>query len=457
MNTASREPVTAELAARARSLRLADAPPEVAEVVRHCILDYLGVTVAGQRDPMLSPLRQELVEEGAAPRAQVYGDDLRLSPAGAALLNGTASHALDYDDVNFAIMGHPTVPILPAALALAEVRDVSGADLMEVFLAGYETENAIGLLVAPGHYALGFHATATIGVFGAAVACARLLGADDAQLRRALGVAATQAAGLKSMFGTACKPLHAGLAARNGLLAANLACRGFDSREDVLECVQGFAATHGPDFEPEKALARPPGGYHVLRNLFKYHASCYETHAAIEAARRLRTAYALEPAAIARVVITVNPYCDRICNIATPTTGLEAKFSLRQTVSFALAGLETADPALFDDASVRDPVVSVLRERTSVGFAADVGQGRARVAVETRDGRTHEAAYDAAQPMADLTAQRARLVAKFERLAAPVLGAARAREIVGIVDELTTLPSLRTLAAACARSGSAPK
>ncbi len=450
MHAPDREPVTAVLASRAQQLCVADAPPAVAEVVRQCVLDYLGVTIAGQRDPTLAPLRAELLEEGSAPRAQVYGSALRLSQAGAALLNGTASHVLDYDDVNFAIMGHPTVPILPAALALAEAQDAGGVALMDAFLAGYEVENAIGLLVAPGHYGVGFHATATLGCFGAAVACARLHGAGDLQLRHALGIAATQAAGLKSMFGTACKPLHAGLAARSGLLAAGLARRGFDSRPDALECAQGFAATHSANFEAVKALAPPVGGFHVLHNLFKYHASCYETHATIEAARRLRETHALTPAAIARVEVTVNPYCDRICNIAAPTTGLEAKFSLRHTASFALGGVETADPAIFDDAHAQDPSLVALRERVTVGFADEVGRGCARVSVHLTDGRVVDTAHDASKPLQDLAAQRARLVAKFERLASPVLGGARCREILEMIDTLHTLSSLRPLAAACA-------
>lgn len=451
MNAPSRESVTADLAVHAQTLSIADAPAPVAAVVRQCVLDYLGVTIAGQADPAIAPLRAELAEEGAAPQAQVYGDSLRLSIHGAALLNGMASHVLDYDDVNFAIMGHPTVPILPAALALAEAQDLSGVRLMDAFLAGYEIENAIGLLVAPGHYGIGFHATATVGSFGAAVACARLLGANDTQLRHAIGIAATQAAGLKSMFGTSCKPLHAGLAARSGLLAARLAQRGFDSQMDALECAQGFAATHSANFEPDKALTRPAGGFHVLHNLFKYHASCYETHATIEAARRLRDTHELTPDGIARVVVTVNPYCDRICNIADPNTGLEAKFSLRHTASFALAGVETADPAIFDDAHACDPALVALRAKVTVGFADDVGQGCARVAVHLHDGRIIEAAHNAALPMQDLAAQRARLVAKFERLAGPVLGTARCNEIVGMVDALDGQPSLRPLAEACAR------
>ncbi len=180
---------------------------------------------------------------------------MRLPPLAAALVNGSASHALDFDDVNMAMPGHPSVAILPGLLALAEERGASGAEILAAFVAGYELQCRLGRTIAPGHYdGLGFHATATVGSFGAAAACAHLLGLDAAATATALGIAATQAAGLKSMFGTMCKPLHAGKAASNGLLAAKLASRGFTSRADALECAQGFARTHSADFVPERAF-----------------------------------------------------------------------------------------------------------------------------------------------------------------------------------------------------------
>src|SRR5262249_14371887 len=153
---------------------------------------------------------------------------------------GAAAHALDYDDVNVAIPGHPSVAILPGLLALAERQRASGRDVSTAFVAGYETACRIGIALLPGHYHLGFHATGTIGSLGAAAACARLLGLSAMARAAALGIAATQAAGLKAQFGTMCKPFHAGKAAQNGLLAARLAARGFTSRDDILECAQGF-------------------------------------------------------------------------------------------------------------------------------------------------------------------------------------------------------------------------
>ncbi len=445
-----REAITYELAHRALHTSLADAPDSVRQLIRQCVLDYLGVTIAGMQDPAVHLLRDELLEEGAAPQAQILGTALRLSRQGAALLNGMASHVLDYDDVNFSLMGHPSVPVLPAVLALGEHLAVDGEALMSAFLAGYEAECRIGLLVAPGHYAAGFHATATLGTFGAAVACARLLGANEIQMRHAIGIAATQAAGLKSMFGTACKPLHAGMAARSGLLAATLAKRGFDSRPDALECEQGFAATHGENFDATAALAPPAGGWHVLHNLFKYHASCYETHATIECARRLQARARLTPDDVDSVEVHVNPYCDRICNIAEPQSGLEAKFSLRLTAAMALAGIETADPASFNDAQANDAALVALRERVRVGFNRHIGQGCAEMSIRTRQGEVYETSHNAALPATDLDAQGARLREKFVRLTARLLHAGQVEHLLELTDGLDTLADVSTLSRACA-------
>jgi hypothetical protein len=272
--------LTLALTRRALAVRFDDLPDDIRVIARQCVLDTLAVAIAGAGEPLVRMLEAELVDQGGAGTAGVIGRDLTLPALSAALLNGTASHALDLDDVAMAMPGHPSATVLPAVLALAEERGASGAELIAAFVAGTETACRIGRLVAPGHYdGLGFHATGTIGTFGAAMGCAHLLGLDVERTAHALGIAASQAAGLKAMFGTMCKPLHAGRAAYNGLLAARLAARGFTSRPDALECPQGFARTHSPDFDPAAALAEPAGGWHLRNNLFKYHAACYFTHA----------------------------------------------------------------------------------------------------------------------------------------------------------------------------------
>src|SRR5437870_4476758 len=280
--------LTRVLAEQAAAVGYDGLPEPVRELARQCVLDYYGVALAGADDPLAAILLDELSEAGGAAQASVIGHSARLPALSAALVNGAIGHALDYDDVNLAMPGHPSVAILPGLLAIAEQRRSAGRDIIAAFVAGYETACRIGLALRPGHYDLGFHATGTVGAFGAAAACARLLGLDAQRTAQALGIAGTQAAGLKSQFGTMCKPFHAGKASQNGLLAARLAARGFSSRLDLVECEQGFALTHGPDFNPEAALAAPPNGFYIFANLFKYHAACYLTHGPIESARQVR-------------------------------------------------------------------------------------------------------------------------------------------------------------------------
>ena len=298
--------LTKTLAAQASAVTYDDLPEPVRALARQCVLDYYGVALAGADDPLVDILLAELTEAGGATQASVTGHKARLPSLSAALVNGAAGHALDYDDVNLAMPGHPSVAILPGLLALAEQRRSSGREVVTAFVAGYETACRIGSALRPGHYDRGFHATGTVGCLGAAAACARLLGLDAEATARAFGIAGTQAAGLKSQFGTMCKPFHAGKASQYGLLAARLAARGFSSRPDLIECEQGFAPTHGPDFRPEAALADPPNGFHIFANLFKYHAACYLTHGAIECARRLRERHGVKPEEVASMTLSLD-------------------------------------------------------------------------------------------------------------------------------------------------------
>ena len=438
--------LTHVLASKAAGLDYDNLPPPARELVRQCVLDYLGVAVAGASDGSVRLLLDEMNEAGGAPKASVIGHELRLPALSAALVNGAAAHALDYDDVNMAMPGHPSVAILPALLALAELRRSSGHAVATAFVAGYETTSRIGAALQPGHYNLGFHSTGTIGSFGAAAACARLLGLDAETTAIALGIAGTQAAGLKSQFGTMCKPFHAGKAAQCGLLAARLAARGFSSRTDIVECVQGFALTHGPDFAPAAALAEPEGGLHLFANLFKYHAACYLTHAPIECARRLREDHRLEPDAIAGITLRLDASCERVCNIPAPSDGLQSRFSLRQTVAMALAGVDTASLGAYSAENARDPRLVGLRERVVLDWQDSWPQTLSELELELTDGRRPMARHDAGIPAGDIADQGRRLAAKFDSLVEPVLGPSRTRELRETIAGLDSLADIGTLA-----------
>jgi 2-methylcitrate dehydratase PrpD len=449
-------PVTAELTRRLATTDYDALPEDIRTVACQCVLDFVAVTLAGASETLAGLVRDEALEEGATPIASLIGHPARVSPQQAALINGAASHALDYDDVNPAMNGHPTVAILPALVALAEARGANGRELLAAFVAGYETACRIGALVLPGHYARGFHATATLGSFGAAAACAHLLGLNAETTATALGIAGTQAAGLKSMFGTMCKPLHAGLAARNGLMAAKLAARGFSSRADVLECPQGFAATHGPDFHPQAALADTPIGFHLRNNLFKYHAACYLTHAPIECARALRDDHAIAPDAVRTAELRVDSGASTVCHILAPKTGLEAKFSLRLTTAFALAGIDTGRPDTYSERLTNDPAITGLRDKIVVDFVPGWPSTLAELRVALFDGRTVTTRFDSGLPASDLAAQGRRLAAKFFSLADPVLGRARAEQIAQAIRAFDRLERVSDLTRLCVPEVAAP-
>ena len=440
--------LTKALANQAHALTFEDIPAETRDWARQCILDYVACGIAGASDELTTILLAELIEQGGKPNATIFGHTEKLPAASAALINGAAAHALDFDDVNLAMPGHPSVAILPALLALAEERGASGSRVLTAFVAGYELQCRIGRMLAPGHYdVLGFHATATIGSFGAAAACAHLLGLDRERFAVALGIAGTQAAGLKSMFGTMCKPLHAGKAAYHGLIAAKLASRGFTARADIIECQQGFASTHSPDFHPERAMETPPNGWYIQSNLFKYHAACYMVHSSIESARKLRDQFDVTPDRVEAVHVELDESCDRICNIPAPRTGLEAKFSLRLATAMGLAGLDTGRQSTYCEAVAADPALVRLRDKINLDFRRGIPNTFARIDLLLTDGTRLSASHDSGVPATDTADQGRRLEEKFAGLVEPVLGVARCRSLIDRIAGVDNLGDAREMVA----------
>ena len=450
---ASRDvPVTAEIAKRAAHLAWRDLPDDLIERTKQCLIDWFAVTAAGAQEELTDILVAEAREDGIAGKASLVGRRETTSPATAALINGAASHALDYDDVNFAMGGHPTVTVVPALLALGEQMKASGHLFIESFVAGYETSGRVGRLVAPSHYQKGFHVTGTVGSFSAAAAAGRMLGLDERQLAVAFGIAATQAAGLKSNFGTMCKPLHAGTASEHGLRAARLAAKGFTARGDSLECDQGFASSQSDRLDADAALGEPPSGWHLRNNLFKYHAACYLTHAPIECAKEIRLKSNFPPERVRKILLRIDAGADKVCNIPNPTTGLEAKFSLRQTVAMALTGVDTANLASYTEAVTREPRIKTLRDKMAIEFKPNWTHSLAEMAIQLDDGTTLEATHDSGVPWADIAKQRQALEAKFDSLVTPVLGTAGAKRLLDAIDRIEDLADVGELARASART-----
>ena len=435
---------TMRLAQRICGANYADMPSSAQQACKHALLDYIGVTIAGMEEPLARILRADAAEQGGHPQACVFATNERVATQQAALINGATGHAHDYDDVQLAMSGHPTVPVAPVVFALAEQHHLSGAQLIAAFSAGVDAECIISRYAGTSHYQQGWHATGTMGCFGAAAAAASMLGLDEMQTARALGIAGTQAAGLKSQFGTMCKPFHAGHAAATGLQAANLAARGFSSRTDILETQQGFLDTQSSSTDAAKfetAMQQPAYAQDIC---FKYHAACYMTHSAIEATRELCAQNAFDPNRIKHVEVAVDEGHLWVCNIAQPVSGLEAKFSLRFTVAMALAGVDTSSIDIFTDDLTQDPQLIAFRDRVSVVTHPSPNPASI-VTITTDDAQQFQHATNVGIPMRDLDAQWQKLVHKFRSLVTPRLGVTRTEKIIDLCLNLETQDNLTDL------------
>jgi 2-methylcitrate dehydratase PrpD len=414
---------TQRLVELGRRVRLAEVPAEALLVAKHCVLDWLGVTLAGAREPLVRIVYEQLCRPDGGTDAALLGFGRRSSLATAALLHGTASHALDYDDTHWTLQGHPTAPVLGALWGLAERDRASGAALLTALIAGVEVECRLGGWLNPDHYQRGFHATGTLGTFGAAAAASHLLGQNERTWLHAFGLAGTQAAGLKSAFGTMAKPLHAGRAAQTGLMSALLAAGGFEANPEILETAQGFGATHGV-LAASDAL---PARFAILDTLFKYHAACHLTHATIDGLHALKRVQPLAAEAIERVELSVDETCLGVCAIENPETGMQAKFSLKAAAAMAILGDATADPKAFDDARVTSPEMRAVMDRVQVQVEP-MPATATKLRVFLRDGQVLETSRDTGIAERDLDKQTQRIHAKFERLA-PLAPAVRAEVI----------------------------
>jgi 2-methylcitrate dehydratase PrpD len=435
---------TARVAETAVSTRFDGLAPAVVEAATVGVLDWLGVAIAGANEPVARGLGDVVIGEGrepaAAGAATVFGRSLRASPLQAALVNATSAHALDYDDSLDALEGHATTPVLPGLIALAEARDLPPTRLLGAYVAGLDCAWLLGTMVNPAHYEHGWHATATLGALAGAGAAANLLELDRDACERCLGLAALQAAGLKSAFGTMGKPLQVGRAAEAGLLSALLVERGSTAPGRILERPQGFLRTYGADPRPRNDPLGP-GEHAVERLLFKYHAACHATHPAIEAIARLRAEARIEVDAITRIDVDVVPSLERICGVGVPTTGLEAKFTLPGAVAMALLELDTADPAAFSDRLVTRPDYLALLEKVAVHPMEGFGAWTSRVRIQTPQGE-RSCRVDISESIPPART-RAAVEAKFLALTVPSLGTAPAAALAQETLRLHELASVR--------------
>jgi len=459
-------PVAATGLIAERVANVAGLPEAAFAMATTAFVDCVGVMLAGSREAGARILAQTLqLTEG---RARLVGSRLRASPTDAALINGTSAHALDFDDVSPAMVGHPSAVLVPAVLAVAEDTDASGAAVLEAFIVGFEVAARLGRALNPGHYERGWHATGTLGAPAAAAAVAHLLHLDAAHTQTALAIAGSLAAGMRASFGTMVKPLHAGHAARTGVLAARLAAGGFSAAQELFEAQRGYgemfvgsatpAGSHGPgNPAPDWAAALEPWDWsepEILRSgvQLKPFPSCAATHTAIDALLSLRET--IRAADVVGIDVCVTPLVPQILIHSRPRTGLEGKFSMEYCLAVTLLDGQPGTDQFADARASRDDVQRLLRcvdMRVDPSLPEDFGSGRMPVKVSARlvDGRVVSAdrVLPPGAPQRQLT--RGQLEQKFLSNASGVVGDAHAAldllsdlrhaaHIAEVVDRLTS-------------------
>ena len=399
-------------------------PDTAIEIVSLSLFDWAAVGLAGVDEPVSRKLRQYAKDTGGKPVASLFGDDQKTNPRMAALVNGTTSHALDYDDTHFAYIGHPSTVIFPTLLALAEREDAPMQAFIEAAVIGFETACRIGIWLGRAHYQIGYHQTGTAGAIGATLAAARLIGLSTSETRHALGLISSRASGLKSQFGTMGKPMNAGLAAANAVETVILAKYGVTSNPNALIGQNGFAETHHGEQDTHAALANL-GSVYLLENIsHKYHACCHGLHAALEALREIALKYSFCATRIEHVSIRTHPRWMTVCNIVKPSTALETKFSYGHTAALLLAGYDTGKLETYSDALAQDKNIQAIRDRVQVTADTAIDEMASEVSITLADGTIYQGAYDLAQP-----ASHADIGSRLSSKATTLLGADKAADI----------------------------
>ena len=437
--------LTKTLAAHLAAARYSDLSPGAQHAARRGVLDWLGCALAACRHPTVATLIDVLAETGGRPQATVLGRGQKLGLVDAPLANGQMGHLLDFDDTHMGgVVLHTSSPVLAGLLALAERTPVSGADLMLAYAVGFEAGVRSGR-TAPGHHKGGWHLTGTLGSIAAGAASGKLVGLDAQRLTYALGIAATQAGGMQQNRGTMCKSFHAGKAATNGVLAALLAERGFDSSQEIIEGKRGFARIYSDVAAPEQLTQGLGDGWLIETNGHKPYACGVVLHPLIDAVIAVREEARIAPEAVSEIALRVHPLVLSITNVTEPSSGLQSKFSYRHSAAVALAD-GAAGIAQYSDARAADPIVAALRRKVQAVGDETLRKDEAYATVAA-GGARHEAHIPHASGTTDNPMSDAAIEAKFLANAASAIGDERARRASERVWSLEKCADVRELIA----------
>lgn len=419
-------------------------PREIQREAVRTFVNWLGCAVGGAGEETTRVALRALKTVSGPAQATVLGTGDRLDVLNAALVNGISSHVLDYDDTHLKTIIHPGGPVASAALAVAEWRGSSGRDLITAVALGVEACCRIGNSVYPDHYDRGWHITGTAGVFGAAVAAGRLLGLGPRPMTWALGIAASQASGLREMFGTMTKSFHPGRAAQGGILGSLLASEGFDSSLKALEAPRGFANVLSTKQDLDEVIGGLGERWEAGLNSYKPFACGIVIHPVIDGCLQLRERLGPSVGAIRSVRLRTHPLVLELTGKTGPGTGLEGKFSVFHAAAVALLRGD-GSPTAFTDEAVNDPDVVELRSRVEVTVDPRIHEASAEIVLVLADGATFELGVERAIGSVERPLSDDQLEAKFLGQAARVIGSERASHLLQLAWQVPDLQEVSTL------------
>jgi 2-methylcitrate dehydratase PrpD len=403
----------------------------------------------------IGPSQHETVEAALAavqvlqpaPQASLLGRREKVDIASAALLNGIASHTFDFDDTHLKTIIHPAGPVAPAALALCEHLSLSGRALLDAIVLGIEVSCRVGNAIYPDHYDRGWHITGSTGMLGSAAACSRLLGLDAARTQMALGIAASQPIGVREQFGTMTKPFHPGGAARVGLMSALMAQHGYTASRRALEAPRGLLQVFSDKTDWSQITEGLGQTWEVALNTYKPFACGIVIHPSIDACVQLRELHRLEPADIAQVTIRVHSLVLELTGKKTPTTGLEAKFSVYHSCAVGLL-YGRAGEHEYTDEVVNRPEVTALRARVEAIVDDRIDEAAVDITIRTTAGRELKLFVEHAIGSLERPMTNAQLRAKFVGQSEPILGAEKTARAWTLAMQIAQCADLREFIAA---------
>ena len=442
--------VTAKIARFATETKYDKIPAQAIETAKAAILDCLGVALAGSKEEDAKICAQIARQENAKQEATVFGQGVKTSSQQAAFANGTAAHAMDFDH-SFTLMGQPTAPIIPAVFSLGDSLGASGKQIFEAYTVGYEVTAKLAYSLRDSKHD-GWHAPSTLGCFGASAACAKLLGLNTVQTQMALGITASMAGGIVGNFGTMTKPLHVGLGARNGVLAAKLAQSGFTANTQAIESGFGLYKVLHPTAtvheEPIEELGR---SYALLSDgiRVKPYPCGGLTHQAIDSVLEFKTKHGITADNVESIQVDVTKHTFERIVFRVPQNGIQGKFCMNYLLARAIID-GTIGLHIFTDEAVKDAQVLKLAERVQMRLDPDLKAGSpggrpCRVTIRLKNGQTYSCQAEYAKGGPENPMTRDELKAKFMECARETVSPVAAERISDSIERLETLENIRPM------------